>query len=48
LLGVFIITTLMYNVKPEAITNDIDKTKIKALTGDIDKAKIKAVTANND
>lgn len=37
----------MYNVKPEALTVDIDKTKIKALTGDINKAKIKAVTGDN-
>jgi len=38
----------MYNVKPEALTGDIDKTNIKAVTGDIDKAKIKAVTGDKD
>lgn len=48
MLGVFIITTLMFNVKPEANTSEIDKTKIKAFTGYINKAKIKPVTANNN
>ena len=32
--GILIITTLMHNVKAEAITGDNDKAKIKAVSGD--------------
>lgn len=34
LAGVLIISTLMYNVKPEALTDDVDKAKIKIVTSD--------------
>ena len=34
--GILIITTLMHNVKAEAITGDNDKAKIKAVSGDKD------------
>ncbi len=34
LAGILIISTLMYNVKPEALTGDIDKAKIKTVTND--------------
>ena len=34
--GILIITTLMHNVKAEAITGDNDKTKIKVVSGDKD------------
>ena len=48
LAGVFIISTLMYNVKPEALTGDIDKTKIKAVTGDKDEnPNVKKVVFNS-
>ena len=33
---ILIITTLMHNVKAEALTGDIDKAKIKAVSGDKD------------
>lgn len=36
LAGVLIITTLMHNVKPDAISGDIYKAKIKAVTGNKD------------
>ena len=36
LLGILIITTLMHNVKPEAISDHIDKEDIKAVIGDKD------------
>ena len=36
LLGVLIITTLMHNVKPEAISDHIEKAEIKAVTDDKD------------
>ena len=48
LAGVLIITTLMYNVKPEAVTDDIDKTNIKAVTGDKDEyPNVKEATFNS-
>ena len=38
----------MYNVKPEALTGDIDKTKIKAVTGDKDEnPNVKKVVFNS-
>ena len=40
LAGVFIISTLMYNVKSEALTGDTDKTKIKDVIGDKDEDPI--------
>ena len=40
LAGVFIISTLMYNVKSEALTGDTDKTKIKDVIGDKDEGPI--------
>ena len=36
LAGILIITTLMHNVKPEAISDHIEKAEIKAVTGDKD------------
>jgi len=47
--GILIITTLMHNVKAEAVTGDNNKAKIKAVSGDKDEnQKIKEIMLKSE